>query len=90
MTRVKSSTKDNYYSLMCPNRSCSNVSAPLYLLEEKTIESLKNWLDGYHLTYENINVISLADEISIKEDALRNCETELQSLQEQKNAPMTF
>ncbi len=84
MTRVKSSTKDNYYSLMCPNRSCSNVSAPLYLLEEKTIESLKNWLDGYHLTYENINVISLADEISIKEDALRNCETELQSLQEQK------
>lgn len=85
MTRVASNTKDGYYSLMCPNRSCQNVSAPLYLLEEKTIESLKKWLNGYSLTYEKTNVISVANEISIKEDAIQNCKAKLQSLKEQKN-----
>lgn len=85
MTRVASNTRDGYYSLMCPNRSCKNVSAPLYLLEEKTIESLKKWLDGYTLTYEGANFVSIADEISIKEDAVQSSKDRLQALKGQKN-----
>ena len=85
MTRVASNTKDGYHSLMCPNRSCGNVSAPMYLLEEKTIESLQKWLDGYSLTYEKYNVVSIADEIAVKESSLRSIETSLQSLREQKD-----
>lgn len=85
MTRVASNTKAGYYSLKCPNRSCDNVSAPLYLLEQKVLGALEQWLDGYALTYDNYKIVSISDEITVKENALRNCEAQLQGLTEQKN-----
>lgn len=52
MTRIKNKGKYNYYSLMCPNRNCSTVSAPIYLVEEKLIESLKEWIESYKLEWD--------------------------------------
>lgn len=83
LTRAVSNTKDNYYNLRCPNRYCDNVSAPLYLIEEKVIETLQHWLDNYILEYEQKEYVS--NELQVKEDALLNCEKELRTLNEQKN-----
>lgn len=47
MTRVYSNTKAGYYSLMCPSRGCDNVSAPIYLIENKIIEGLAEQLEDY-------------------------------------------
>lgn len=40
MTRLGISKKKNYDTLICPNRNCKNVSAPIFLIEEKIIMSL--------------------------------------------------
>jgi len=43
MTRQPSNTKDHYPVLRCPNSKCTNISAPLYLIEQKLIEGLAEW-----------------------------------------------
>ncbi len=82
LTRAVSNTKDNYYNLRCPNRDCDNISAPLYLIEEKLLEAMKNWLDGYMLEWEEEEYIS--NELQVKENSLQTYEKELLLLNEQK------
>lgn len=82
LTRAVSNTHDNYYNLRCPNRDCDNVSAPLYLIEEKVIESLQHWLDDYLLEWDKEEYVS--NTLQVKENALQSYEKELQLLTEQK------
>ena len=51
MTRQPSNTKDHYPVLRCPNSKCTNISAPLYLIEQKLIEGLAEWADEYELNW---------------------------------------
>lgn len=76
LTRAVSNTKDNYYNLRCPNRDCDNVSAPLYLIEQKLLEALRDWLEGYELEWEKEG--HTFNESVIKENSLHNYEKELQ------------
>ncbi len=76
LTRAVSNTKDNYYNLRCPNRDCDNVSAPLYLIEQKLLEALRDWLEGYELEWEKEG--HAFNESVIKENSLHNYEKELQ------------
>ena len=76
LTRAVSNTKDNYYNLRCPNRNCDNVSAPMYLIEQKLLEALQDWLDGYELEWEKEG--HTFHESAVKKNALRNYEKELE------------
>ena len=84
MTRRVNNGKDRYYNLCCPNRYCNTVSSPIYLIEEKLLESLQEWLDGYilHLK-ENDNNPFPTNESQILETSLKNYEKELSTLKEQ-------
>lgn len=51
MVRQPSKTKDHYAILRCPNSKCDNVSAPIYLVEQKIIDGLNDWLTEYGLSW---------------------------------------
>ena len=50
MTRLAENSRNKYSTLKCPNTHCDNVSAPIFLIEEKLIAFLKEWLNGYSVT----------------------------------------
>jgi hypothetical protein len=56
MTRLAEHPRNKYATLKCPNTNCSNVSAPLYLVEQEILSNLKNWLYVYSM---NLNEDSL-------------------------------
>lgn len=51
MTRQPSNTKEHYAILRCPNSRCDNVSAPIYLIEQKLLDGLVGWLQKYTLDW---------------------------------------
>lgn len=53
MTRLGPNSRNPYDSLRCPNRYCTNVSAPVYLVEQKLLDFLAAWLEQYRLQHEN-------------------------------------
>ncbi len=82
MTRTYSNTKAGYYTLKCPNRYCKNVSAPIYLVESKLLDGLREWLDDYRLEWD-----SDGDFTTLASDAIQasitKSQAELSSLNEQ-------
>lgn len=53
MTRLGVGKNHKYATLLCSNRYCSNVSAPIFLIEEELIESLRMWLKNYKIKVED-------------------------------------
>lgn len=51
MSRQISNTRDKYAILRCPNNTCDNISSPLYLIEEKIMEGLREWSREYELEW---------------------------------------
>lgn len=51
MTRQISNTKAKYAILRCPNSKCQTVSSPIYLIEKKVIDGLKEWVVRYELEW---------------------------------------
>lgn len=51
MTRQISNTKAKYAILRCPNSKCKTVSSPIYLIEKKVIDGLKEWVLRYELEW---------------------------------------
>lgn len=56
MTRLAPTSKTPYAALKCPNRYCTNISAPVYLVEKKIISSLKTWLYNYKLDIQKSEI----------------------------------
>lgn len=83
MTRRINNGKDRYYTLGCPNRYCDTVSSPLYLIEEQLLSSLKKWLDGYILSFEESSAPPEPDDSHLLENSLKDYEKELSVLKEQ-------
>lgn len=86
MTRVKNVGRNSYYYAMrCPNRICKNISAPLDLIEKKIIESLKEWVNGYKLSWNLSEEEDTENDsyIRIKKAAISSCENELDKLNKQ-------
>lgn len=52
MTRLAPTSKTPYAVLKCPDRYCDNISAPIYLIEQKIISFFRLWLDNYELKIE--------------------------------------
>lgn len=65
-------------TLMCTNPKCDNISSKLRLVEEKIIESLREWLKDYQVDYEtNIKQIKNQKRIMYEEN-IKNLEKELE------------
>lgn len=80
MTRLAPTKKTPYAVLACPNRYCDNVSAPIYLIEEKIISSLKIWLNDYELNVKRKESPLVTATYQASHDAL---EKELETLKAQ-------
>ncbi len=71
-------------ALMCHDTACDNVSAPLYMVENKIIEALRGWLSDYQLQWksehedDNSNIA-----ISSREKALARLEKDYDKLSKQ-------
>ena len=84
MTRIKNKGKSEYYSLMCPNRNCNNVSAPVYLIEKKLIEGLQDWLVAYKLSWNDTLAVNEASTLlTVKKESIERAEAELIELNSQ-------
>lgn len=74
MTRVYSNTKAGYYMLKCPNRSCGNISAPIYRIEDKILDGLSDWLENYRL---DLKAEPCVPDYTIHENAIAQIEKEI-------------
>lgn len=52
MTRVGVNSKNTHPTLRCSNKYCNNVSAPIYLVENAIINSMKDWITKTELNLE--------------------------------------
>lgn len=62
MTRLGANSRNKYDTLKCPNRYCDNVSAPIYLIEKRLLDSLETWLNEYKLSLnqESLGIPSIS------------------------------
>ncbi len=70
-------------SLMCPYKTCNNVSSPLYIVEEHVIEFLELWLKEYQLQWSEKDEDGSDALHKAKEEALRKQREEKNALQKQ-------
>lgn len=47
MTRLGRNSRNKYDTVKCTNRKCDCVSAPIFLVEQSVLESMRKWLSGY-------------------------------------------
>ncbi|MCM1024679.1 MAG: recombinase family protein [Prevotella sp.] len=47
MTRLGKNARNKYDTIKCTNRKCDCVSAPIFLVEQSVLDSMRNWLSGY-------------------------------------------
>ena len=64
--------------LLCPNKKCDNISSKLYIVEEKIMQSLRDWLKDY-----NIDTSQYMNEIQSKkknnyQESVKSLEKELE------------
>lgn len=90
MTRVYSNSKKQYHSLMCPNRYCDNVSAPLYLIEQKILEGLDDWLKNYKLDWGAHLPSPASGAFEVKESIIEQNRKDLNGLQKQLESTFEF
>ena len=83
MMRVPPSPK-YMESVRCPERTCSNVAAPLALVERELLFALEEWLEKYKLSLQDTNPYdSSAEEFAMDQAALNSINADLAALDEQ-------
>ena len=65
-------------TLICTNPKCDNISSKLYIVEEKIIEALKHWLDGYKVDFEKVSLNRPAMNIRTHENSIVVLEKEIE------------
>ncbi len=80
MTRLGPNSRTSYAALKCPNRNCSNVSAPLYMVETELLRSLADWCRNYEL---QMPVPHLPSSIAAKLGALNAGQARRDTLEKQ-------
>ena len=84
MVRRPYNDRDYPDTLMCADTACDNVSVALHLVEERILESLRDWLDSFRLEWEIEGRASgVKQNIDLKEKSLRRLEKEHQTLNKQ-------
>lgn len=83
MTRLGPNKKNRYDTLKCINRSCDNISAPIYLIEKELIHALGKWVIDYELTWKEDNSISNQVLIDTQKATIHKLTTQLEQLNRQ-------
>jgi len=85
LTRVKSSKKDNYYRLKCPNPYCDNISSPLKLIEDSVISFLSEWINNYEIKWLNNNQKQSKEDFTLIKRLIKSAEKDVETLKNQLN-----
>lgn len=80
MTRLGSNKKNRYDTLKCINRSCDNISAPLYLIEQELIHAFGSWAADYELTWTENSADSNQMLLETQKAAINKLKIQLQRL----------
>lgn len=85
MTRLAISAHNPYDKIMCSNKNCHNVSAPMFLVEKELIKELRNWLEEYKVRLENSRYKTDNDKImdKVNNNSLKNLNAELEKVEQQ-------
>lgn len=89
MTRLAPNNKNPYSTLKCPNRDCDNISAPIYLVEDNILDSLKIWVNNYKLSIEDKEEKHPSN-INMKKEAIKKAKNEIATLQRQLESAYDF
>lgn len=84
MQRRKHFKKGVVPGIVCAYASCDNVGADLRLVESRVIESLREWLASYKLTWDEPTEKSTA-ELEVRRKALKKLETDIGKLELQQS-----
>lgn len=74
--------------LICPYSDCNNVGADLSIVEEKLLEALKKWIDGYYMDSEEQEEDSAS--LDILENILAGKEKELETISVKRSRQFDF
>lgn len=80
MTRLGANKRNKYDTLKCSNRYCDNVSAPMFLIEERVLEILQSWLIRYEVSVDD--KATKAD-VKIKQQAIKDINGRLDKIDKQ-------
>ncbi len=73
-------------TLICPDKYCGNVSCALCCVEDRILQSLKNWLSEYMVVCNNKNNnLEALEQIKIKQQILLNLERQIYDTKKQIN-----
>lgn len=91
MTRLGPNSRNKYATLKCPNRYCNNISSPLFLIEEKILEFLRQWLESYEVSGSDaLSSLPVQAEIDSKHATIKQIKTEITGFQKQLNNAYDF
>jgi DNA invertase Pin-like site-specific DNA recombinase len=83
MTRLGENTRNQYATLKCPNKYCNNVSAPIFLVEDEILNSLRNWLDVYKIDLDEGNLNPALNAMNNKQKIIAGLKNELKKVASQ-------
>ena len=83
MTRQISNTKAKYAILRCPNSKCKTVSSPIYLIEKKVIDGLKEWAIQYELEWAEEPQEDISATMSLLDSNIKNLTVQLNQTRQQ-------
>lgn len=85
MTRLAPNSRNKYAALKCPNRYCSNVSCPIFLIEEQLLLFIETWTAAYEFKYADTISIRLRAQLDEKYRSLRKIDADITALETQLN-----
>lgn len=86
MTRLAPNSRNKYATLKCPNRYCSNISSPIFLVERQILQFLRNWLHTYEINSRIADFSSpYTDEINSRKEILSKIDHDVSRLSSQLN-----
>ena len=83
MIRKPYKNKEYPDSLLCPYPTCNNVSSHLYMVEQRILDMLADWLNESKLLYDVENKDNM--QIEALDKSLKKAQQEIQSLENQRN-----
>lgn len=88
MSRLGTHPKNRFETLQCPNRGCTNISAPILLIEEEILNFLSEWVKRQGVSTDDTN--ELAGKAASLQSAIDGLEKELPVYHSQLEKAYTF
>lgn len=85
MTRLGKNSRNKYDTIKCTNRKCDCVSAPIFLVEQSVLDSMRKWLSGY-IYHINQQDLSPAEADNSTEKTIAELTEELKKIDVQINS----